>query len=530
MTPTARRRSLAELWSAEVVDAEYGGHPGLMYADRPRSAGEMLTGIDRWATRECLVFANRRYDYATFARAITTAAGVLHDRGVRSGDRVMIMAYNSPELILAVWAAWRLGAVPVMANRWWSATDTQTAVQLTTPVLLLTDHPEIERFTTTMVCDLAVLEPAWLGDPAATDVAEPDVDEESEALVVFTSGSTGYPKAVVLSHRAIVANQQNLLVRGRRLPADRDMSADQDVTLVCTPLFHVGGISTMINTALIGNRLVLAHGKFDPAQVMHLIERERVTTWGGVPTMAARVLEHPDIDAYDLSSLRSMPVGGAPLPPTLHARMTRKIPQLARRGLGNTWGMTESGGFVTSAGNADLIAHPGTVGRAFAVAEVRVESADEHGVGEILLRTPSMMSGYLGDASSPIDADGWLHTGDLGRLEDGLLFVEGRSKDVIIRGGENIAAGHVEDAILTHPDVLEAVVVGMPHPDLGEEVVAVVVTRPGTILTESALDQHVRPQVAYFEVPARWVMRHEALPTLPGEKTDKKAVKESLTT
>lgn len=528
MTGRSEVTGINDVWSETVVDTGFGGHEGRVYERRPRNTLQLLPSIERWGDRDFLVHADRRYSYTQFTQAIHASASTLAGAGVVEGDSVVIMAFNSPELLLAVWASWRLGAVPVLANRWWESADTRASLDLTQPRLVLTDHPEHKRFAGHHVLDLSSLTAAWGADASGDELPLPDTDEESIGLVAFTSGSSGAPKAVALSHRAIIANQQNLLVRGHRLPSDVSLDARQEATLLSTPLFHVGGISTMINTSLIGNRLVLTHGKFDPLQVLQLIQRESVTVWGGVPTMVGRVVEHPDFDSFDLSSLRSLPVGGAPLPPTLHDRMTTKLPQLARRGLGNTWGMTESGGFVTSAGNAELADQPTTVGRPFAVAEIRIADADAAGSGEILLRTPSMMSGYLGEAENPIDSHGWLHTGDIGRIVDGLLFVDGRSKDVIIRGGENIAARRVEDAIATHPEVLEVAVVGAPHEDLGEEVVAVVVAREGSSLSEEALRKHVRGHLAYFEMPARWILRAEHLPTLPGEKIDKRFLKETL--
>src|SRR5690606_26784176 len=163
-----------------------------------------------------------------------------------------------------------------------------------------------------------------------------------------------------------------------------------------------------------------------------------------VPTMAARVLAHPDFARRDLSSLRSFPLGGAQVSPALLERMRTKLPQLRQRGLANTWGMTESGGFVTVAGNRDLELFPGTVGRPRPVAEQRSDAPDATGCGEIRLRSPTVMLGYLGGQDGTVDSDGWLRTGDLGRLnDDGYLFLEGRAKDIVIRGGENIACAHV---------------------------------------------------------------------------------------
>lgn len=516
-------------WSSEVVQGHYLSHPGLVYADSPRSTMELLDGLPGWFGRTFLVQGERRISYEDFARAIEIAAAQLVESGVRPGSRVLLLAYNTPEFVLAVWATWRAGGIAVLGNRWWNATEIRNAASLTEADLVLTDIPALDPIGETAVAPIGALSRAFESSSPTPTVPAPRVDEDDEALIVFTSGSTGAPKAVVLSHRSVVANQQNLLSRSGRLPRDGEPPAPQTVSLVCTPLFHIGGVSNLVTQPIMGGRLVLNEGKFDPEQVLRLIETERVDRWGGVPTMAVRVLEHPDFERYDLSSLSSFPIGGAPLSPLLLERLKGKIPQLRRRGLANTWGMTESGGFITAAGSRDLAERPGTVGRPYPVAELRIADPDENGVGEILVRSPTVMIGYIGVDDGTVDADGWLHSGDLGHLdEDGYLYLDGRSKDIVIRGGENIACRRVEDVLLEHSGISEVAVLGLPHEDLGEEVAAVVVPRPDATLDEEGLRVFARSRLAYFEVPSRWFIRTEHLPTLPGEKTDKRRLKAEL--
>jgi len=264
--------------------------------------------------------------------------------------------------------------------------------------------------------------------------------------------------------------------------------------------------------------------------VLALIESERVERWGAVPTMAARLLEHPEFESFDLSSLRSFPLGGAPVPPVLLERLARRLPQLQGRGMINMWGMTEGGGFFTVATGADLQRHPKTVGRALPTVELRIGEPDSDGNGEILVRSPTAMLGYVGISGDisrdTMDSGGWLHSGDLGHLDgDGYLFIDGRSKEMVIRGGENIACPHIEAALMRHPDVIEAAAIGLAHPDLGEELAAVVVYRSGgRVPTEEELVAHMTGEVAYFAVPTRWRIRTEPLPTVGTEKVDKKSL------
>jgi acyl-CoA synthetase (AMP-forming)/AMP-acid ligase II len=245
--------------------------------------------------------------------------------------------------------------------------------------------------------------------------------------------------------------------------------------------------------------------------------------------MAARLLEHPDFPRRNLSSLRALPMGGAPIPPRLLDTVTERLPQLKRGGLGNNWGMTESGGFLSSAGATDLVERPGTVGLPAPCAQLRIADPDADGVGEVEVRAPTMMLGYLAPDGladdGAIGPDGWLRTGDLGRIDaDGYLFLTGRAKDIVIRGGENIACAHVEATLLSHPAITEAAVFGIEHADLGEELVAVV-RYSGTTPTAEELREFARARLAYFEVPTQWRITAEPLPTLAGEKIDKKTLR-----
>lgn len=517
-----RSEAMPAVWGSAVVTGHYAGHPGRLFDSSPPSIVALLEGLERWASREYVIQGERRITHGQFREAIARAATVLAELGVKPGDRVMLLSYNSPEFMLATWAAWWLGAQPVYANRWWSATELEHGLDLTKPAVVLTDDATL--WTRAGIHDINVIAPAFDGGQAHQAHSARDLDDP--ALILFTSGSSGSPKAVVLSERSVIVNQHHLLLRSRRLPHDLDPSAEQSVTLVCTPLFHIGGVSNIVTNLLTGSRMVLTRGRFDPGEILQLIETEKVRTWGGVPTMAARVLDHPDLESYNLSTLRSWPLGGAPLAPTLLERMRTALPQLKERGLANTWGMTETGGFMTLATHADLERFPGTVGRPYPCVELRIANPDDSGSGEIQVRSPTVMLGYLGLDDGTVDDEGWLSTGDLGHVnEDGCLMLDGRSKDIVIRGGENIACVHVEQALASHQQVVEVAVFGIPHEELGEQLVAVVRQRRGRPLTEGELREHCRTTLAYFEIPSLWQIGDQPLPTLAGEKVDKKALR-----
>ncbi len=507
-------------WGDEVVESSYGGHPGLVYRQRPQTFAELLTGVDRWAGRTFLVQGERRISFGEFFAAIHAARETLRPLGIQPGDRVVLLAYNSPDWVLALWAIWSLGAVPVLGNRWWSQREIDHSIGLLGPKSVITDSPDVPGF------QIAALRDCFTDATAPFPDIPGPADEEDPAVILFTSGSTGMPKAVGLPFRSVVANQQNVLARARQLPDSIPSDAQQPVNLISTPLFHIGAFATLITQTITGGRIVFTTGRFEPGQVLELIETERIHRWGAVPTMAARLLEHPDFDSRDLSSLRSFPLGGAPVPPVLLERLARRLPQLKGRGMVNTWGMTEGGGFFTVATGADLERFPKTVGRALPTVELRIADPDADGRGEIVARSPAVMLGYVGVDDGTLDPEGWLRSGDIGHLdEDGYLFIDGRSKDMVIRGGENIACPHVEAALLRHPDVIEAAAIGLPHPDLGEELAAVVVYRSGgRPPTADELTAHMTGEVAYFAIPTRWKIRAEPLPTIGTEKVDKKGL------
>jgi len=520
------------VWGTEVRTSTYGGHPGLVYDRTPNSFSELMAGTEVWTDRTFLVHGERRVTFAGFRAAAQAARTRLADLGIRPGDRVLVFGYNSPEWVVALWALWLEGAVPVLANRWWSGAEIDHAVNVLAPKHVLAD--------TTLdvpvpVSPLGELRAAY---DAATGPVSPAVESDGDAaaLILFTSGSSGMPKAVELSRRSVIYNQHDIMQRTGRLPHLLDDDSPQVVSLATTPMFHVGGLSSLLTHFLTGGKIVLTEGRFDAGRILALIERERIQVWGAVPTMAIRVLEHPDFASRDLSSLKSWPLGGAPVTTALLDRIRAKLPKLRERGLSNTWGMTEAGGFLTVADARDLAAHPGTVGRPYPVVEIRIANPDGDGVGEVLARSPTVMNGYVGasaeQAAETVDGDGWLHSGDLGHLtEDGYLFIDGRSKDVVIRGGENIACPHVEAAIATHPCVVEVAALGIPHPDLGEELVAVVVHQAGAAApTADELAGHVSGVLSYFAIPTRWEIRTQPLPTLAGEKVDKKSLAASFAT
>jgi long-chain acyl-CoA synthetase len=509
-------------WGREVERADVAGHSCLVYARRPRSVADLLVDTRRWGDREYLAQGERRLSRVAFERAVARVAVGLRERGAAAGDHVLLLGFNSIEWVVAFWALQALGAVPALGNAWWSDEEVRHAVGQVAPVLAVTDRdlgPDLSRVTFADIRALA--------EGSAEPPLEPvPVAEDDLALIMFSSGTTGAAKGVLMSHRSVVANIQNLLLLTGRLPDELPADHPGTVSLVSVPLFHLAGIQVSLTTLLSGGRAVFLPGKFDPGEVLRLIESERVRVWGSIPTMVSRVLDHPDFTAYDTSSVASVPMGGAAVSAELRARVSQRFTGVKTR-VGSLYGLTEAGGVLAAGSGADVSARPGTVGRALPVVELAIRNAGPDGSGEITARTPTMTTGYLGDPEPITDPDGWVPTGDLGRIDgDGWLYVTGRSKDIIIRGGENIAVVHVEQALLKHPDVLEAAVVGLPHPDLGEEVGAAVVLRAGALSDTGALREHAASQLGRYEVPTTWWLHPGPLPTNPSGKILRRVVRD----
>jgi acyl-CoA synthetase (AMP-forming)/AMP-acid ligase II len=496
-----------------------------MYAERPRRVEHLLQFADRWGTRKYVVQGERELTFDDLRRAIAAKAEELGNLGAGAGDHVFLLGWNSPDWVANFWACLQVGAVPVLANAWWTEGDIADALRALQPAVTLADSRGAAKMPA------GWRRGSWETNPSSGDGSSPDVgdyharslDEEDPAVVIFTSGTEGRPKAVVLSHRALLAGLQMLLHVSRRLPHQIDEKSPGDAALHTGPLFHMGGVQTMIRAITVGDTLVMPQGRFDPAEALRLIERYQIARWSAVPTMVSRVLDHPDVHKRDLRSLRSVTVGGAPVHAEFLERLRTGLPGVQAR-VPTGYGLTENGGQATAASGRDTAARPGSSGRPLPCVELEFLPRPGLPDGEILLRAPTQMTGYYGSEQSPIDEKGWLHTGDLGHLDDdGYLWITGRSKDMIIRGGENIAPAAVEAALLSVPGIVESAVIGVPHPDLGEEVMAFVVVEDEQ-QTSDQIEAQLRGSVSSFAVPSRWWVQREPLPTNHAGKVDKTAL------
>jgi acyl-CoA synthetase (AMP-forming)/AMP-acid ligase II len=508
----------------ELTREEVLGVSMTVFRNRHRSLGEVLVDSQRHGDRPYVVTASSRLSFAEHARQVASLARVLReDHGVGKGDRVAVLAANSPEWIVSFWATVSLGAIAVGYNAWWSRGEIAYALEHTSPKVVVADAKRAALLGDTDATVLSVEDdlPRLVAAHPGEALAPAEVAEDDPAVILYTSGTSGRPKGAVHSHRNLTSvieyhRMNDALARAFGDPTDpRDRRY-----LLALPLFHIASLHNLAVPRLAtGSSAVLHQGAFDVDRVLRLIEQERVTHWGAVPTMAHRLLEHGDLSRYDLSSLTAFSLASAPSSPEFQERLRQALP-VAERALVDSYGLTESCTALTVATTADLAAAPGTLGRPIASVELEIRDEANRAVpegveGEICVRSPYNMLGYWNDPEATaraIDPERWMHTGDIGTVVQGRVRLSTRRSDLIIRGGENVYPAEVEGALAEHPAVRECIVLGRPHEDLGQEVAAVVVTDPAQPLTEAELSDFLRDRLAYYKVPTSWRLTSEPLP------------------
>ena len=540
----------------EMETVEIGGVPTRVWKHAPPSLAWLIAASRAHGDRVFTIFEDERVSYDANFRAVATLAHRLTDMGIAKGDRVGLAMRNLPEWPVIFFAATSVGAIVVPLNAWWTAGELEYGIHDSGCRLLFVDDERHQRLTAhdpklpalekTIVARASValdgraerLEDL-IGTPhdyatlPATDLPAVDLLPDDDATIFYTSGTTGNPKGALGTHRNLTTNiltsafsgARTYLRRGEAIPDPQPKTF-----LTCIPMFHVTACSaTMMGSIAAGNTLVFMR-KWDTVRAMELIEREKVNVTGGVPTIAWQILEHPDRDRYDLSSLEAIAYGGAPSAPELVRRIFTEFGALPSNG----WGMTETMATVTGHGGEDYLARPTSAGPPVPVADLKI--VDEDGVtelplgevGELWARGPMVVKGYWNkpEATAAAFIDGWVRTGDLARLDDeGFVYIVDRAKDMIIRGGENIYSSEVENVLYAHPAVTDCALIGIPHRTLGEEPAAVVHLAPGMHASEAELQAWVKERLAIFKTPVAIRFVHDTLPRNANGKILKKDLK-----
>jgi len=502
--------------------------------------------------REFVIYEDERMTYDAWFRAVARLAHEFQARGVKKGDRVALAMRNLPEWPVVFFAAVTIGAICVPLNAWWTGDELAFGLSNSGTKLLVCDEERWDRlkdrrndfscvnhtFVTRAEHPLngADTLESVIGTPrqyaSLPEATLPDVDilPEDDATIFYTSGTTGRPKGALGTHRNLCTNILSsgynagcaVLRRGEPLPEPQPKTG-----LTVIPLFHVTACSAgLMGNIAAGNTMVYMY-KWDPVEAFKIIEREKVSSTGGVPTIAWQLLEHPERKNYDLSSIEAIAYGGAPAAPEL----VRKIREVFGALPGNGWGMTETMATVTGHSSEDYLNRPDSCGPPVAVADLKIMSEDGSRelptgeIGELWARGPMVVKGYWNnpEATAETFVDGWVKTGDLARLdEEGWCYIADRAKDMIIRGGENIYSSEVENVLYDHPAVTDAALIGLPHQQLGEEPAAVVHLAPGMEASEADLQEWVAERLAKFKVPVRIAFTPDTLPRNANGKILKK--------
>ena len=507
----------------ELAVEDVRGLPMPVWKNRRTSLVDWLADSRALGEREYLVQGEQRLTYAEHAAAVEQFANVLAaDFGVLPGDRVAILAANSIEWVVAMWATFALGGVVVAGNAWWTQPEAHRSLERAQPRAVVTDLRRrglLDGLDVPIIRTKELLHRTPLGEPNRPAL---HLDEDDPAVIVYTSGTTGRPKGATHSVRnllAVVGYQRYMDAVGERMAAAFGMPARTTPRrfLMSLPLFHIASLHNLVVPRLAtGDTVVIDSGRFDVDRVLRLIERERVTNWAVVPTMAHRIAEHGSLADYDLSSLAALSINSAPSSPALKERVRAAVPSV-QIALIDSYGLTESSTAATVATATDLALHPTTVGAPIPSVSVSIrdragEPVADGDEGEIWLRSQFTMLGYWADPESTAQAitpDGWLRTGDLGALRDGRLFMATRRSDLNLRGGENVYPAEIEAVLDEHPEVVESAVFGVDDADLGQAVAAIVVCDG---VTADELREYAGERLAYHKVPAHWRLTGTPLP------------------
>jgi long-chain acyl-CoA synthetase len=456
--------------------------------------------------------------YAMLDGASAHVAGLLRERGVRPGDRVGVMLPNVPYFAVCYYGVLRAGAIVVPMNVLLKGREVAFYCSDPESKVLFAWHDfaeAAEAGAEQAGTDCILVKPGEFEQlvgsaPAVTEVA--DRAEDDTAVILYTSGTTGKPKGAELTHANL---RRNVEIAAGLF----DLGADA-VTLGALPLFHSFGQTCGLNATISGGGVLTLIPRFDPVKALEIIQRDRVTVFEGVPTMYAAILNVPDADSYDTSSLKICVSGGAALPVEVLRGFEDKFGCKVLEG----YGLSETSP-VASFNHPERERKPGSIGTPIEGVEMKL--ADEsNGVGEIAIRGHNVMKGYWRNPESTADVmrDGWFHTGDMAQVDsDGYFFIVDRKKDMIIRGGYNVYPREIEEVLYEHPAVREAAVVGVPHGELGEEVGAAVVLKEGAQAEAQELQAFVKEQVAAYKYP-RHIWFVDELPKGPTGKILKREI------
>ena len=539
----------------ELTETEVFGVKMEVFKNAPPNLALALQGARNHGDATFLLYEGERY---SFARVMDEVDGLAHllvnTYGVTKGDRVAVAMRNYPEWIISFAAIISVGAVNVSFNAWWTEDEMKFALEDSGAKVLIGDQQRIDtahHVARAMGVKMLIARPETEVGPDIDEWSKvvksglgplvADIQPDDDCTILYTSGTTGRPKGAVSTHRAVVNSLMAFSARNGVLalasdPEDKLMSQSEHPTsfILIVPLFHVTGcVPVMLSCFVAGLKLVIMY-KWDAGKALPIIQEERITNFVGVPTQSWDLVNHPDFDKYDTSSLKAVGGGGAPAPATLVDKVAKSIkkggPQLG-------YGMTETNAFGPGNTGKFYTDRPTSTGRAIRPMQLAVwdpvtkKPLGPNEYGEIMMFGPMLIRGYWNrpDATAETIENGWLHTGDGGYIDDeGFLYIKDRIKDMILRGGENVFCTEVEGSIYEHPAVYEAAVFGVPHERLGEEVAVAVFPKEGAAFTAEDLWKFLDGKISSFKVPNHVVVMNEPLPRNAAGKFLKTALRDGV--
>lgn len=467
--------------------------------------------IHKFPDKLAVIDGDRRITYAALKNRVNTLAGWFQINGIKKGEKVALLLYNSIEFVECFIALAKIGAIVIPVNFRMHKSEITYILQNSDAKMLIS-HFDFMQDIEEMKDKLPVLEEVVIVSDdidASPFISYNDIlkknyslrleelNDNDDFLIIYTSGTTGKPKGAVLTHKNVYMNAVNMVL-------ECGLTKDE-VQIISTPLFHIGGVSALTMMMLVGGTSVLLRS-FDSQYILKTIETEKVTYAFMVPSMWNMLIKVSDFKEYNVDSLRIICTAGASTPLELKKKLMASFPNA---GIFDTFGHTETSGSTATLKANDALIKTGSVGLPFSIVDVRVVDEDMNDcspnqVGEIIYRGPTMMKEYYKNPVATEDAlrGGWLHSGDLVKLdEEGYVTVVDRKKDMIISGGENIYPKEIEDVLYTHPFIVEAAVIGVPHEKWGETVKAYVVLTEGVILTEQEVIDFCASKIARYKKP-----------------------------
>ncbi len=503
------------------------------------------------ADKEFLIYDYERFLYKDVIAKAAQVGNALISEGIKKGDRVAICMQNNPEFIFAYMGITGIGAVCVPLNSWWVPDEVIYALEHSEAKLLFGDQKrlqglenlkDVKKIITSYTPDDNFISFSEFIKDQSSEWPDIEISRDDQATIYYTSGSTGKPKGVLSSQRGVISSMfswacMSTILSEREKIMGNDstpLASSESSILLCVPLFHATGSHVAFLMSILVGRKVVMMKKWDAGDAIRLIHEEKVSDITGVPTQTWELLNHPDREKYDLSSLRTLGGGGGPRPAE-HVKLLDENFK-GRPGIG--YGLTETNALGTLANGDEYVSHPSTAGRVVPpLTEIKIfdenwNELPEGEIGEIAIRSESNMLGYWKNeeaTSECMNNEGWFRSGDMGKFEGPFLFILDRIKDMVIRGGENIACPEVENAIYEHPDVLEACVFGIPDERLGEILCTAIYLKKGAKLDKDTLVEFLSNKLAAFKIPAIIEFSSVNLPLVASGKFDKPALRKMFT-